>query len=436
VVVSGPGSVLSNGSIVVIGFGGSFNQLLISNGAQVFNTGATLGSNSPASGNFAMVSGEGSLWKCSTHLRVGNGGSSSSNQLVIRDAGTVLSSNLSVGGSSGVENLVMLDGGNLFVSSPGGSSTSIVRRGRIVLNSGLMETDLLRMVNGTNGVFQLNGGKLSLRGSFISNTVPFVVGDGVSPATLQLAGSGVHEYFHGLRVAPNSHLVGSGTVFGNVTNLGTMVAGGAAGSLTINGDLDLSGGGELRFDLGVPGGTNRLVVAGTTTLGGALTVALTNGYYPASSAAFGMFEFASPTGIFTNVTSGMRLNTPDGLGSFLVTVTATNVVFSDYQSPDTDADGQTDYAEFLAGTDLNDPASVLRITMITINGASHAALRFPFVAGKSYRVYFTDDPAAVPWVAVNAPVFTEPVPGYYEWVDDGSLTGGLASGRSYRVGLE
>lgn len=162
-----------------------------------------------------------------------------------------------------------------------------------------------------------------------------------------------------------------------------------------------------------------------------------NGVYPSADDTFKLFSFGSATGSFANITNGARLSTTDNLGSFLVTLTATNLVVSDFVSPDTDGDGQTDYAESIAGTDAADPANALAITEITLNGSGHPVIRFPFVAGKNYRVLYADDPAAETWSAIDSPAFTQPAPGLHEWVDDGTLTGGLpATGRSYRIGMK
>ena len=73
---------------------------------------------------------------------------------------------------------------------------------------------------------------------------------------------------------------------------------------------------------------------------------------------------------------------------------------------------------------------------VSVGAGGSVTLRFPFVAGKSYRLLYTDSLSSGVWNVIAAPVFTTPAAGLHEWVDDGTLTGGLgATTRAYRVGL-
>jgi hypothetical protein len=87
--------------------------------------------------------------------------------------------------------------------------------------------------------------------------------------------------------------------------------------------------------------------------------------------------------------------------------------------------------EEAAGTDPNDPASVLAVTSITESG--NIVVQFRSVAGKTYRI---EHSAGVgPWSIATTNV---PATGTNTtWIDDGSLTGGLpTTNRFYRVGLQ
>lgn len=103
-------------------------------------------------------------------------------------------------------------------------------------------------------------------------------------------------------------LSGNGSVFGNAAVAGAMAAGnGGAGQLSVSGNLALSAGAQLRFDLGaanVVGGTlNDLVVAGgSLVLDGTLVVSQTAGG-----------TFAPGTYRLINYTGGLAALTDNGL---------------------------------------------------------------------------------------------------------------------------
>src|SRR5262249_31311683 len=115
-------------------------------------------------------------------------------------------------------------------------------------------------------------GTLNTKGTVVlSNSQPFVVGDGTSTGNLHLLG-GVHSFTNGLRIRANSLLTGCGTVngdvvvdagglvrsdctnllfTGNVTNNGATLADGAvlesSGTLANNGTIYLFNGGTTNF---------------------------------------------------------------------------------------------------------------------------------------------------------------------------------------------
>ncbi|MBI3879036.1 MAG: hypothetical protein HY301_03115 [Verrucomicrobia bacterium] len=444
VLVTGPGSVWSNLSALGIGAvsGASANQLVVSNGGTVFNTTGTLGTGANSSNNLALVTGTGSVWSNNGLLTIGNSGPRT--QLIVSDGGAVFAAALTMGALPGTgSNRVTIDGGSLIVTNPAGTGIALLNRGTNVLNSGYFETDQLVLTNKVSGVahgvFEFNGGTLITRGTTNANGLPFTVGNGASAATFQLLG-GTHSFANGLVLASNSLLKGNGTILGAVTNFGTIAPGSSPGALTINGSLSLRSSANLSFELGGLLATNQYDVLSVTNfveLAGTLSLSLLNGFYPAAGDSFTVFNYGSATGAFGNVSGGGRLNTVDNLGSFLVTLSATNVVVGGYVSPDSDGDGQSDYAETLAGTNPNDPASALTLTPISVGAGGAVTLRFPFVAGKSYRLLYSDNLASGVWNVIAAPVFTQPSAGINQWVDDGTLTGGLAATtRAYRVGLQ
>jgi hypothetical protein len=137
-------------------------------------------------------------------------------------------------------------------------------------------------------------------------------------------------------------LSGTGTVTGNVANSGGVIAPGlSAGRLEVTGDLSLGSTSQLAIEIG---GTIQGVSYDTISeagsaplvLNGALAVTLIDGFQNsiATSNTFTILSSNMPlSGAFTNVASGGRLTTTDGLGSFRVTYAGANaVVLSDFQS--------------------------------------------------------------------------------------------------------
>ena len=126
VVVTGSGSVWSNtGSTrMIIGNNGSGNSLTISDSGTVVSAGAIFGNNNATSrGNWALVTGSGSVWNASGGAgAVVVGGVASSQQLIISNGGTVLSATGRTGGevvsSSSGENFVLVTGaGSLWTNT-------------------------------------------------------------------------------------------------------------------------------------------------------------------------------------------------------------------------------------------------------------------------------------------------------------------------------
>jgi hypothetical protein len=100
---------------------------------------------------------------------------------------------------------------------------------------------------------------------------------------------------------------------------------------------------------------------------------------------------------------------------------------------DPDGDGQNNLGEYRAGTHPLLASSVMLISSTTLTPAGQVTLRFPLVPGLGHVMDFTPD--LTTWHTITAPVFTEPQTGFAEWTDDGTLTGGAAPQRFYRLRL-
>lgn len=205
VVVTGPGSALR------IPFGGlrigesaGGNRVEINNGAFVLTAGAEIGADTGAN-NEALVTGPGSLWTNASTLIVGLYGNRG--RLIISNAATVIAgARLTIGEQTiATNNRVVVDGGALFVTNPAVNAVLEVRRGTNQFNAGLMDVDHLLLTNAL-GKFEFNGGTLITRGASISNGVPFIVGiSGPIPALWDVrAGVGDHVLAVPLFVGFNS----------------------------------------------------------------------------------------------------------------------------------------------------------------------------------------------------------------------------------------
>ncbi|MBI5684211.1 MAG: hypothetical protein HZC54_03955 [Verrucomicrobia bacterium] len=350
VLVTDPGSLWSNNNYLYVGFYGTNNTLTIANGAMVINAGGYISDKSSAYSNSVVVTGPGSVWGNSGDLYVGYAGSGN-NKLTITNGGMVIvTSNLVVGAQAMSKNNVTLNGGYLCVTtniavvnvhySPiainsgtvavsqpiatntTGPSVLDVRYGSFTLNSGTVIVDRLYLTNNTNSVFNFNGGLLASGGTTVSNTVPFVVGNGVLPATYDMLG-GIHSFADGLFINTNATLMGDGTILGSVTNRGNWMLGTTMGASLTNflnlGALTINGGAFTASQFTSTNASSALTFnAGTLT---SLGSAISNGTRftigdGTNAAAFilpsGSHSFADGLQIAGNsvLTNAATLNTP------------------------------------------------------------------------------------------------------------------------------
>jgi len=250
VVINGGGSVWSNSASLAVD--GSFNQLTVSAGAHL-SSGSSLIDGTIASGshNLVFIDQPGALWDAGV-LYVGS--TASFDQLVVSNSAKVLASELYIGFEpTSTNNRVVLGSGTLQVTNPVFTAPFDIRRGTNQLNSGLIEADRLLITN-TLGIFEFNGGTLNVRSSTVANAQAFLVGDGVSAATLNLVGGGAHSFANGLTIRSNALLMGSGVISGTLTAqtggiVNPAIAPGTPAALTVNGNLTLQSNGVLRIFL-------------------------------------------------------------------------------------------------------------------------------------------------------------------------------------------
>jgi hypothetical protein len=360
--------------------------------------------------------------------------------------------------------LVCIDDGFLIVTNSATNALLDVAHGTLTLRSGVLAADSFRVAGGTNSQFNFNGGMMNIHTTLATNGVFVLVGDGTSPATLNLVGNGTHTFADGLQLSSNATLTGNGTVLGNVTNFGTLAPGGSAGALAFGGDLRLRSSSALSLKLGGMAATNDydfIAVANLVEFGGSLSLPLINDFVLAWSNRFTLMTYSKATGAFSNVASGARLPIGTNGGTLRVIYNDGSLRAGDYRldadgdgvddgwaqfhfghsplsavekSADADDDGLSNYEEYLAGTDPLDAASALAITSLVLDATGNVMLQFRWVPDRAYQLEYSD--ALSSWHVVSNAVLTFPEANQAQWVDDGSLTGGLASPvRMYRVGV-
>jgi T5SS/PEP-CTERM-associated repeat protein len=302
VLVTGANSLWTNRGELVVGSSGSNNRLVVTNGAKVFNNTGTVGLSTSSSNNVVTVTGTGSVWTNQSVIRIGQSGSS--NQLSVADGGLVFGIQMFLGLNPGSSNnLVTVNGGYLVVTNSIHASSVNIRDGALMLNSGMVDIDILIATNGAKSQLTINGGTLQTYGITHANGSPLILGNGATPATLELLGAGTHTVTNGLQIANTALLKGNGTIIGNVTNAsgGTVSPGVAIGNLTIGGSLALSSGSTNIFELNKTLGTNDNITGlAAVTYGGKLQLSNLSGSL-ASGDSFKLFDAGSYSGSFSEI---------------------------------------------------------------------------------------------------------------------------------------
>ena len=140
--------------------------------------------------------------------------------LAITGGNLIASSTVWIGSASYSTGQVLMSGGWLIVTNGGTNALLGIPSGSLVMNAGMITADRLLLTNKA-GQFAFNGGALDTKSTTVANGAPFVVGDGVTPATLHLSG-GTHSFANGLVISSNATLNGCGTIIGSIINNGTI----------------------------------------------------------------------------------------------------------------------------------------------------------------------------------------------------------------------
>jgi hypothetical protein len=172
-------------------------------------------------------------------------------------------------------------------------------------------------------------------------------------------------------------LAGTNTIFGSVTNSGTLSPGTSLGILTISGNYFQATNGTLQIELAgaSPGtGFDQLIVSNTATINGTLNVILTNSFHPALTNTFTILSAGSLIGnyasfVYPSSTVGMSL-TNTATSSILIVTNLTTGNFA---------------------------LAPLPVLSPQLSGGSFN-LSFQSVNGQSYTLYYNDNLATTNWL--------------------------------------
>ncbi len=208
--------------------------------------------------------------------------------------------------------------------------------GRISVSDGnkiVMGDDLT--VDNTIIILKGDGTEITVTGDITVNGGTVDTGPSGVDSTILKARTGIYQN--------NATISGEGKIVMNVNvNNSYITPGNTPGKLSIEGDLTITGASDIEIELGgtVQGKSYDLLAQseGLTTLGGTLTTKVIDDFacHLTGTDSFTVLTSSQPlAGSFTNVVSGSRLATSDGLGTFLVTYGAGSgspnaVVLSDF----------------------------------------------------------------------------------------------------------
>ena len=324
--IIGVGSTWTNTDELTVGEH-SKGAMIISDGGSVSNINGYMGGagisgegpNILLLGNgVATVTGAGSTWTNSGELNVGFQGTGT---LTIEDGAIVTSANAFVGRLAGT----LVTGNPFYEYSSTGEVTVTGTGSKWTINGSLsMGGDVTTNTDGGAGTLTIGPGSAV---NVAQHTVLFTNG------TVKLEGGSFATTsfdFQGGQFQWASGTLHIDTFDGSLTNPtgGTLAPGRSAGSTMITGNYTQQSGAALEIEIG---GTaismhDFVSISGTALVDGELQLKLIDSFFPAATDTFTVLNaLGGIAGVFSNVTTGQRLTTADGGGSFLVHYGATSI---------------------------------------------------------------------------------------------------------------
>jgi hypothetical protein len=163
---------------------------------------------------------------------------------VVISNGQLLAKGVTISPGTNCQGTITIVGGSLAVtnqSSTAQLAVGLAGLGTFVQSGGVVSVDQLLANSGSNSVFNFSSGLFNTKSTTVSNALPFLVGDGVDPATYHLLG-GIHSFANGIEVRSNAVLSGCGTVNGSVVvDPGGFVEADCGGTFTFTGIVTNNG---------------------------------------------------------------------------------------------------------------------------------------------------------------------------------------------------
>ena len=324
--VDGANTLIDAAAAIDVGFVGP-GAMTISSGGRVESFFGSVGRASGGSGLVTISgtdeSGNRSSWVVESKLNVGLDEGSDGELHVL--AGAELSADELAVGGSGTGMLTIEAGGSvsntsgfigLFIGSIG--TATIMGNGSHWAMSGRLSIggDADMGINGGTGTLNIQpGGTVDVAEDTVlfPNGLVRLQGGTMATTDFDLQG-GEFQWTSGtLHVGVyNGNLVNSG---------GTLAPGQSAGGTTIFGDYTQQTGATLEIEIGGTATATQhdfVDVNGAVLLGGSLELALIDDFLPSPDNEFIVFNADDLSGFFRNAGNGQRVDTTDGLGSFLV----------------------------------------------------------------------------------------------------------------------
>ena len=348
----------------------------------------------------------------------------------------------SFGGNPGVVFTGNQSGGTVSISGGGGGNFNMGNStGGDVTTYNLSGTGILSITNGSNWsigadtagssttVFNMSGGKL-----LVSNGMSGAQGTGARQAFVWTGGTLATLSYVATNLTSGTAIPVSATSRTLANGGGVLAPGdlGMPGYTSITGNyavtspnavlaIDLSGTTPATAFQDSATKYDNVAVSGTTTLGGAVSVALINSFMPSSSSTFTILTAGTFSGSFSNVPFGSRVTTADGLGSFVVSQIGNTISLGNFVQS-----GAKPVVTSLTATSITDTSAMLN-GLVNASGTS-AAVSFEYGPTTAYGTTVAGNPASVTGtttLAVSAIVGSlTPGSGYHFRVAGTSASGG------------
>ena len=324
IAINNGGTLVNGGTIQVSAVvGGPAAAVATSGGATITNQSGGL---ITTGGLIAIQTMSGSATITNSGVISGNEGIALSNGGIITNnaGGTISGTNgTAIAGSGGSTNLSSAGviNGNVILGN-GANTVQLFSGSRITgtLNLGTSSGSNLILDGSGNQTYSqavtgatINAGSLTKQGSgnwFIDVAMNASVSTNVLAGVLTVEGSLNSPL---ITVQTGGMLKGTGVIFGNVLNVGTLAPGNSPGTLTINGNFIQGPTGIYNVQIASAQNYSRLVVSGSANLNGTLRLTLASGYQPL------------PGQSFTVLTAAKGIN---GTFHAISTNTAVNVTYS------------------------------------------------------------------------------------------------------------